>query len=122
MFDFNKENNSLKFRITFEMTWLVGLCAVFITGYIQYSNNNALVPIHEPYVDGLLNIMFIAGLFGARWRFFQKKNIRMFCITLGATVFLVSLCLFDLELIGNEKLTLMTYLYPVFAIACLTKK
>ena len=111
MIDLEYKTTSTVWKRAYEFIWCVGMIALFIYTYASWPGYHGNLPLDEYYVQFLIYGIFYLGMAGARWRYFQYKNIRMFCITLGGSLFICVMVLRELDVVGQLILDLSVWVY-----------
>lgn len=113
------ETTSTTWKYAYEFTWCVGMVVLFFYTYTTWPRPGSFSYVHEYYVQFLIFGLFYLGMVGARWRYYQYENLRMFCITVGGSLFICVLTLRALGFIDSQVLEMATLTYVLATIAIL---
>ncbi len=112
----NMQTSTSSWKLWFEINWTIALFTLFYYSYLslmfQSDENNA----DEYIVQCVVCIIYFIGLYGARLRFYQYLNLRMFALTIGASFFLLALTLRAMNVISSSMLSIALFIYILFMI------
>ncbi len=113
MVDLDKKANSVKWRYVYQFTWLVGVIALVIYTYYSWPRHYNSAHPDEYYVQFFIYGIYYLGMAGARWRYYQYETVRMYLITLGASIFICVMTLNELGLLSLAFLSGCVWAYGI---------
>lgn len=111
--DLDYKTTSTIWGYAYEFTWYAGMIMLIIYTFLSWPHYYSDSRLDEYYVQFSIYGLFYLGMIGARWRYLQYKNLRMFCITLGGSLFICVMTLHKFDMVGQPILEMAVWVYAL---------
>lgn len=112
--DLDKKSDSPEWRAVFWITWLFGIVTLTIYTFHSWPLHYSSAHPDEYYAQFLIYGIFYLGMAGARWRYYQYNTLRMYLITLSASLFILDMTLRELKIVTPAFLSIGLGVYFIW--------